>query len=224
MVNTILQKTKKSLLRPVVIFLVGILLIFLSFAFWYFIVSPIVSLGTYNFNRGTSSASIDNGSSVTLYIRTLDQEKANTSTPTDYSMSMSLVLGATGPIEMKVYVRDSPFFSFRTTNATQRNLEFNSTKYGQYNDTGRPTWLNQSISSSVPVSLIDAFTGGTTPYFVITNLNSTGSVSVTYSYSYSAQFRSSDGITLLFFVVGVIIVVGEGIVLIRRLVGRARGR
>ena len=218
-----MRSNKKSLLRPGIVFIVGLLLIFISFASWYFVVTPIVSLGTYNFNHSTTSTSIYNGSSVTIQIRSIEQQEVNQSTPTDYSMTMALVLGATGPINMKVYIRDSPIFTYTTTNATQQ-LEFNSTKYNLYNDTDRPTWLYENISASVPVSLIDAFTGGTTPYFVITNLNNTSSVGVTYSYSYSSQFRSSDGIPFLFFVVGAIIVIVEGIVIVRQLVRRVRRR
>jgi hypothetical protein len=208
--------------------LVGIILIVLSFTFWYFIVPPVVSLGTYSFSRRSVTKNISNGSSLILYfgsIRFQQQDYYNRSRPVDYSMNLTLVLGTTGPINITVYVRDAPVFSFIQSNATQHNLEFNSTKYMLFvnNQTTPPSWLHSSIYSSIPVSLGDAFTGGTTPYSIIRGLNTTQRTSVTYFYTYSAEFRDSNGITLLIFVVGAIIVIVYGIVFARRLIRRIRG-
>lgn len=209
------------------IFLIGIILIVLSFTFWYFIVSPVVSLGIFSFSRSSVTKQISNGSSLILYfgVRHLQTDTYNTSRPVDYSMNLTLVLGTTGPINITVYVRDAPVFSFIQSNATQHNLEFNSTKYMRFvnNQTTPPSWLHSDIYSSIPVSLGDAFTGGTTPNAIIRSLNTTQSTSVTYFYTYSAEFRDSNGIPLLIFVVGAIIAIVYGIVFARRLIRRIRG-
>jgi hypothetical protein len=91
------------------------------------------------------------------------------------------------------------------------------------NQTTPPSWLHPGIYSSIPVSLGDAFTGGTTPYSIIKSLNTTQTTSVTYFYTYSAEFRDSNGIPLLIFVVGSIIAIVYGVVLVRRLIRRIRG-
>jgi hypothetical protein len=139
-------------------------------------------------------------------------------------MNLTLVLGTTGPINITVYVRDAPVFSFIQSNATQHNLEFNSTKYMRFvnNQTTPPSWLHSGIYSSIPVSLGDAFTGGAAPYSIIKNLNTTGITQVIYSYTYSAEFRDSDGIPLLIFIAGAIIVIVYGIGFVRHLIRRIR--
>jgi hypothetical protein len=80
------------------------------------------------------------------------------------------------------------------------------------------------IVSPISVSLSDAFTGGTTPYMVIQNLNKTSVASVSYKYNYTAMFRNSDGLPLVIFIVGVIIVVVEGVALLRFVIRRVRER
>jgi hypothetical protein len=141
-------------------------------------------------------------------------------------MNLSLVLGTTGPINVTVYVRDAVVKSF-ISNATKHNLEFNSTKYTLLanNQTTLPPWLQQDIYSSIPVSLSDAFTGGTTPYMIVRNLNNTkNTVRVTYFYTYNAKFRDSNSNSpILMFIAGVIIAIVYGIVLVRRLIRRTRG-
>jgi hypothetical protein len=218
----------KSLRGPAAVFLIGIILIILSFSFWYFIVPPMVGLSTYSYSRPSENMQIFNGSSLTLYfgsIRFQQQDSFNKSRPVDYSMNLSIILRTTGPISMMVYIHDTSVFSFKS-NATQHALEFNSSKYTLFanNQTTPPSWLYPGIHGSIPVSLGDAFTGGTTPYLIIRNLNVTNSKSqVTYSYTYTAEFRDSDGIPLLLFIVGVIIVVVYGIVLVRHLIRRTKG-
>jgi hypothetical protein len=185
-----------------------------------------VSLGTYPLSYRETDT-IPNNSSLIVYfgkITAQSRDFYNNSRSVDYSMNLTLILGTKGPISMSVYVLDTPVFSIKS-NATQHNLEFNSTKYMLFvnNQTTPPSWLYPGIYSRIPVSLGDAFTGGTTPYLIIRNLNATQSTSVTYSYAYTAEFRNSDGIPLLMFIAGAIIVIVYGIVFVRHLIRRVRG-
>lgn len=195
------------MLRPAVIFLIGIILIALSFTFWYFAVSPMVRLDTYRIPRQSNSITIPNASSSIYYFGSNSSQAIyNESRPVDYSLNLSIEINATqktGPIRVTIYVSGNPIFK-ATTNATDRTI-----------------WCNTTNPIS---SLMDAFTGGTTPYIVIQNLNTTSATSVSYIYNYSAMFRNSDGLPLVIFVVGVIIVVVEGVVLLRLLIRRVRGR
>jgi len=143
-------------------------------------------------------------------------------------MNLSLVVGtsvAPGLINMTVYVRNGGVESL-VANTTKHILVFNSTEYNVFANNGTnpmPSWLHQNIYYSIPVSFVDAFTGGTTPYLEIQPLGTTQSTTVTYSYAYHARFRSSDGIPLLVFIAGVIITIVYGVVLVRRIIGHNRG-
>ena len=222
-----MQRTKKGLTRPVIATIIGIILIILSLTFWFYIVSPIVSLGTFTFTRPADTKTITNNT-LTIYlgsVRFQQQDLYNRSRPVDNSMTLMLTLATTNPINLNVYVRDAQVFSFMTNATTAaHNIEFNSTKYDLFvaNQTTPPTWLHESIHSGISASFLDAFTGGTTPYLTITNQNTTKTTNVTYFYTYSAEFRNSIGIPLLLFAVGLIMVIVYGITAVRRLIKRAR--
>jgi hypothetical protein len=129
-----------------------------------------------------------------------------------------------GPINVTIYARDTAVRTVQT-NFTIRTIIFNSTLYNNANAT-RPanSLVVPSVNATIPSSLLDAFTGGTTPYMIIRNLNTTSTTSVSFQYSYSALFRNSNVIPMLLFIVGVIIVVVYGIAFIRRFMKRSRGR
>lgn len=226
-----MARTKRSMLRPSIIFLIGIILIALSLTFWYFMVSPVVSLDTYGIQGQSVSKTISNASSSIYYfggIRSGEQDTYNRSRPVDYSLNLSIKIDAkTGPINVTVYVRDNPIFK-ATTNATDRTIWCNATQrliYATNNQTPPAgTIMFSDIVSPISVSLMDTFTGGTTPYMVIQNLNTTSATNVSYIYNYTAMFRNSDGLPLVIFVIGVIIVVAEGVVLLRFLIRRVRER
>ena len=225
-----MARTKRSMLRPSIIFLIGIILIALSLTFWYFMVSPVVSLDTYGIQGQSVSKTISNASSSIYYfggIRSGEQDTYNRSRPVDYSLNLSIKIDAKpGPISVTVYVRDNPIFK-ATTNATYRTILCNTTQsliYTRNNQTPPVgTIIFSDIVSPISVSLMDTFAGGTTPYMVIQNLNTT-TTSVSYIYNYTAMFRNSDGLPLVILVIGVIIVVAEGVVLLRFLIRRVRER
>jgi cytochrome bd-type quinol oxidase subunit 2 len=190
-------------------------------------VPPVVGLNTNSIAPpATSGEKIANGSSLTLYFGYVYFNSANIynkSRPVDDSFNLSLqVVADPGPISVTVYLRGSPVFSAQT-NATVRTIWCNSTLYAS-NKTTAGTIVYPNIVHSISVSLLDAFTGGTTPYMVIQNLNSTSPTSVSYFYSYTAKFRNSDGLPILLFIVGVIIAVIEGIGLLRFAITRIRER
>jgi hypothetical protein len=130
----------------------------------------------------------------------------------------------TGPINVTVYIRDNPIFK-ATTNATDRTIWCNTTLWRENNQTSPAgTIMFSNIASPISASWMDTFTGGTTPYMVIQNLNTTSATKVSYIYNYTAMFRNSDGLPLVIFIVGVIIVVVEGVAMLRFLRRRARER
>ena len=222
-----MARTRKSVLRPVVVFLIGVILIALSFMLWYYTVAPVVGLNTYKVSPGVvSQKTIANGSSLVLYFGSIYVNPApvyNKSRPVDSSFSLSINVKAdTGPIELTVYLRGNPVFSAET-NATDRTIWCNNTQAAS-NKTSPGTIVYPNVAHPISVSLLDAFTGGTTPYVVIQNLNSTAPTSVSYLYYYTAIFRNSDGLPLLMFIVGVIIAVIEGIILLRFAIERVRER
>ena len=223
-----MARAKKSVLRPAIIFLIGIVLIALSLTFWYSIVSPVVSLDTYSISNQSVSKTISNASSSIYYFGGIIFNSANIdnkSRPVDYSLNLSIEIDAkTGPISVTVYVHNNPIFK-ATTNATDRIISCNTTLWRKNNQTASAgTSLFPNIASPISVSLIDAFTGGTTPYMVIQNLNTTSATNVSYIYNYTAMFRNSDGLPLVIFIIGVIIVVVEGVTLVRFLIRRVRAR
>lgn len=222
-----LEKRRKGILLPVVLFLIGIVLIALSFTFWYSMVSPIVSQNVYSLSENGVSKSISNRSDLLLYFGSVTFKTApvvNRSRTVDSSFNLSLRIAAnTGPISLTIYVRNTPIFNAQT-NATVRTIDCNTTRYNNssYHPTG--TLVRPNVYSTVPISLLDAFTGGTTPYMIIENLNSTKPTGITYGYSYNALYRSSNGVPLILFIVGMIIAVVEGITLLRRGIRRVRQR
>jgi hypothetical protein len=216
------------MLRPAVIFLIGIILIALSFALWYYTVPPVVSLNTNSIAPpATSEEKIANGSSLTLYFGYVYFNTAdiyNKSRPVDNSFNLSLqVVANPGPISVTVYLRGNPIFSAKT-NAADRTIWCNSTLAASNKTIPAGAIVYPNIVHSISVSLLDAFTGGTTPYMIIQNLNSTSPTSVSYFYSYTARFRNSDGLPIAMFIIGVIIVVIEGIGLLRFAITRVRER
>lgn len=208
------------------IFLIGIILIALSFTLWYYIVTPVVGLSTYNIEPPSKSKTIANASSLILYFGSVNANPSplyNRSRPVDNSFTLSInVVANTGPISVTTYLRGNPVFSAKT-NATDNSIWCNSTLAASNKPPAR-TIVYPNIEHAISVSLLDAFTGGTTPYVVIQNLNSTAPTSVTYSYHYIASFRSSDGLPIAMFIVGVIIAVIEGIILLRFVITRVRER
>ena len=215
------------MLRPAIVFLIVIVLVALSLTFWYSIVSPVVSLNKYSIS-GKSVSKISNASSSIYYFGSIIFNSAtinNKSRPVDYSLNLSIAINAkTGPISVTVYVRNNPIFK-ATTNATDRIISCNTTLWRKNNQTASTgTILFPNIASPISVSLIDAFTGGTTPYMVIQNLNTTSATNVSYVYNYTAMFRNSDGLPLVIFIIGVIIVVVEGVTLVRFLIRQVRAR
>jgi len=215
-----LAKTRKSALRPIVIFLIGIILIALSFALWYYIVPPVVGLSKYSVHSlGLQTKTLENGSSLVFYPTNVN----NVSRPADDSFDLAINISASGgPIRMTVYLRGNSVFSAET-NANDSIIWCNSA-LASGSQTFSRTILYPDVVHSISVSLLDAFTGGTTPSIVIQNLNTTGATSVTYFYLYTATFRNSDGLPIAMFIVGVIIAIIEGISLLRFGITRIRER
>jgi hypothetical protein len=143
----------------------------------------------------------------------------------DYSFNLSIRIGANAgqPINVTVYVRGKPVFTAKT-NATVGTIYCNTTQQEKNQTAPKGVSMFPNIASPISVSLTDAFTGGTTPYMIIQNLNTTKSTSVSYLYNYTARFRSSDGLPIAMFIVGVIIAVIEGIGLLRFAIARVRER
>jgi hypothetical protein len=228
-----MQRTKKSLLKPGIIVLVGIILITLSFIFWYYTIPPISGLSRYDIKLQSAAApkinitpSNTSTNSSIVYFGNLiynQQPRYNQSRPIDNSFNLSMRVDATtGPINITFYVRDTAVYSVQT-NSTVRTIIFNSTLYNNAS-ANRPanTLVFPNIAAPVSSSLLDAFTGGTTPYMIIKNLN-TNATSISYQYSYSALFRNSNGIPLILFIAGMIIVIVYGITFVRRLIKHTRG-
>jgi hypothetical protein len=59
---------------------------------------------------------------------------------------------------------------------------------------------------------------------IVKNLNPANITIVSYRFYYEGTLRSSGGITLFMFIIGIIIIIIEGIVLIRTLIRRVRER
>jgi hypothetical protein len=191
-------------------------LIALSFALWYYVVPPVVGLSKYSVSS-SASKTIANSSSLVLYPVNI----FNVSQPADDSFNLAINISANeGPISLTIYLRGNSVFSAET-NATERTIWCNSV-LATSNKTFPGTILKPDVTHSIPVSLLDAFTGGTTPKMVIQNLNTTSATSVSYSYYYTASFRNSDGLPIAMFIVGVIIAIIEGINLLRFAITRIR--
>lgn len=201
--------------------LIGIVLIALSFTLWYYTIPPFTSLGRNNVTLVSAAAR-----KVTfLTSNSTNPFKAYFGSPIDHSFNLSMSISATnGPINVTFYVRDKVPPPVQT-NSTVRTIIFDSNLYNNASAARPPNSLIfQNITAVVPSSLLDAFTGGATPYMIIRNLNATSTNSVSFTYSYSTSFRHSDGIPLLLFIVGVIIIIIYGIAFVRRFIKRPRGR
>jgi hypothetical protein len=180
-------------------------------------VPPIVGLSNYSVSS-SASKTIANSSSLVLYPVNI----FNASRPTDDSFDLAINISANkGPISFTVYLRGNSVFSAET-NATDRTIWCNSALATSNRTIPASTIVYPDVVHSVPVSLLDAFTGGTTPSMVIQNLNTTSATSVSYSYHYTASFRNSDGLPIAMFIVGVIIAIIEGISLLRFAITRIR--
>jgi hypothetical protein len=213
------------MLRPTVLFLIGIILIALSLSFWYFVISPMCSLATYNPPTLTKAKNTTQ-TSATVYFGTVYHVQSyiyNWSHPVDYSFNVSFWVEVTkgGPIEVLVYVRDRPVWGPEQTSDTVKIIKCNSTLY---NSTNPSAGVFPNVAGDIPVSLLDAFTGGTTPYMVIRNLNTNSSTNFSYGFSYTALHRSGNGVTMVMFFIGVIIAIVEGVVLVKFLIRRIRQR
>lgn len=215
------------MLRPIIIFLVGIILIALSFTLWYGAVSPIVTRSAYSLSESAVSKTIANQSDLILYFGniTFQQHSVyNKSRPIDYSFNLNLSVNIDAwPSDVTVYVRDTPIFTAQT-NKTTHIIVCDTTKFN--NNSYRPTGtlVSPNVDGTVPVSFLDAFSGGTTPYLIVKNLNATQTAKITYGYAYKAFYRSSSGVPLILFVIGAIITVGEGVTLLRYAIRRTRQR
>jgi hypothetical protein len=229
-----LQRPKKGLLRPGIMILIGIILIALSFTLWYYIIPPVTYLGRYDLKVASAASSkiafLTSNSTTpsTVYFGGLVYEnkpRYNQSRPIDNSFNLSMRIDATnGPINVTIYTRNTAVFTVQT-NFTVRTLVFDSNLYNNASATRPPNSLVfPNVTAAVSSSLLDSFIGGTTPYMIIRNLNSTSTTSVSFQYSYSALFRNSNGIPLLLFIAGVIIIIVYGIAFIRRFIKRSRGR
>jgi hypothetical protein len=227
---TPLSKTLRKQLRPIIILVIGILLITLSFVFWFYTVPPFASLTTYTLNRPTTTKTLNTTASLIEYFGHNEQKAPtpfNESRPMDYLINTTLRLAVTygGPVEITVHVGDKIVFNVQT-NATMTEIRCNTTRYLSYiqNGTLPPAGIFPNITSTISASLFDAFSGGPSPYLLVKNLNTNSSTSVSYSFSYTGIRRNSSGIPLVMFIIGVIIVIIEGIVLLRALIKRLRGR
>ena len=230
-----MQSTKKGLLKPGITILVGIILIAFSFVAWYYTISPITSLSKYEYRLQPAAApkitwlttNYTNPSIVYFGNIIFNQQPIyNRSRPIDNSFNLFLRVYeiTNGPINLTIYVRDTAVFSVQT-NLTIQTIIFDSRLYNNASASRPPNSLVfPNVTAPVPSSLVDAFTGGTTPYMIIKNLNTTATTTLSYQYSYSALFRDSDGIPFLLFAVGAIIVVAYGIALVRRFIKQSRGR
>jgi len=207
-----------------VIFLIGIILIAISFVFWYFTIAPISTVDTYAIKGPKDSKEITNGSSLILSFGSIffqQSDQKNKSRPVDISLNMEIKVETSAePTNVTIYVRDTPIFTALAYTATP--LICNSTVYNSSNPVAN---VFPNITSTIPVSMLDAFTGGTTPYMIIRNLNTTTpKTTVTYQYLYGAQYRNGHFIPLLLFIIGAIITVFEGIGLLRYAIKRVRQR
>ncbi|MEM2102810.1 MAG: hypothetical protein QXM22_04785 [Candidatus Bathyarchaeia archaeon] len=225
-----MSKTLRKQLRPIIILIIGILLITLSFVFWLYIVPPFCTLTTYTLNRPTTTKTLNTTASLIEYFGHNEQKAPtpfNESRPMDYLINTTLRLTVTygGPVEVTVYVGDKIVFNVQT-NKTMTEIRCNTTRYQSYiqNGTLPPAGIFPNITSTISVSWLDAFSGGPAPYMLVKNLNTTSSASVAYNFSYIGIRRSSSGIPLFMFIIGVIIVIIEGLVLLKAFIKRLRER
>lgn len=215
--------------------LIGIILIALSFTLWYYIIPPITHLSKYDLTLVSAAApkitflTSNSTNPSTIYFGSItyqDQPRYNQSRPIDNSFNLSMRIDATnGPINVTIYARDAVAFTVQT-NFTIRTIVFDSSLYNNAS-ASRPSksLVFPNVTTTVPTLLLDAFTGGTAPYMIIRNLNTTSTTIVSFQYSYSALFRdSSSDIPFLMFMVGAVIVIVYGIVFVRRFIKRSRGR
>jgi uncharacterized membrane protein len=220
-----LKKQGRKLIRNLITLIIGIILIIASFAFWQYTVSPICSVDTYHFNRPLNTTDcLPSGSFIEYfgYIIVGQFTYFNRSRPIDYSINTNLTVEAAqgGPIEITVYAGNQIIFQTRT-NETVRKIRCSSKIYNASNP---QPGVFPNITSPVPASWSDAFTGGITSYMLVKNLNSTVSTKVSYKFSYKGMYRSSNGITLLMLAIGVILIIIEGVVFLRILIRRVRKR
>jgi len=227
---TPLKQKGRELLRPIILLLIGILLIALSFVFWFYAVPPISGLATYSLSRPTTKDPYNINATASLieyfgHNEALNPAPFNQTRPVDYFFNTTLNLRVTkdGPVNVTVYVGNQAVFNV-VTNTTMKEITCNTTRYNMYNSTNRPAGMFPNILSNVSLSLFDAFTGGPSPYMLVKNLNPANVTGVTYSFSYNGVHRSSSGITLFMFIIGVVIVVIEGIALLRIFIKRIRER
>jgi hypothetical protein len=206
-----------------IIFLIGIILIALSFVFWYFTISPVCTVDTFAIKSTKETKTITNGSSLILYFGSLffqESTHLNESRPVDISLNMEIKVETSNePVNVAIYVRDTPIFT--ALPSATAPLVCNSTVY---NSSSPVTNVFPNVTSQIPTSLLDAFTGGTTPYMIIKNLNTTTQVNVTYQYLYGAEYRKGQYVPLLLFIIGAIIAVFEGVGLLRYTIKRVRQR
>jgi len=200
--------------------LIGILLIALSFTLWYYVIPPFTSLGRNDVTLVSAGAR-----KITfLTSNSTDPSTAYFGSPIDNSFNLSMKIDTTnGPINVTIYVRNKVLTV--QTNFTIKTIIFDSSLYNNASVSRPPNSLVfPNVTAMVPSSLLDAFTGGATPYMIIRNLNATSTNSVSFTYSYSTSFRHSDGIPLLLFIVGVVIIIIYGIAFVRRFIKRPSGR
>jgi hypothetical protein len=218
-----LARPRKSILRPIVIFLIGIILIAFAFIFWYFTIAPLCTVDTYAVTGQKETKPITNGSSLILYFGTIfyqETDQKNKSRPVDVSLNMELkVETSVEPVNVAIYVRDTLIFT--ALPSPEAPLICNSSIY---NSTSSVTNVFPNVTAAIPVSLLDAFTGGTTPYMIIRNQNANTTASVSYQYLYGSQYRNGRYIPVLFFIIGIIIAVFQGLGLLRYAVRRVRER
>ncbi|MGQ9565643.1 MAG: hypothetical protein ACUVT5_03745 [Candidatus Bathyarchaeales archaeon] len=224
-----MSKTVKQL-RPIIILIIGILLITLSFVFWFYTVPPFATLTTYTLNRPSTTKNLNTTASLIEYFGHNEQKAPtpfNESRPMDYLINTTLRVTVTygGPVEITVYIGDKIVFNVQT-NTTMTEIRCNTTRYLSYIQNGipPPAGIFPNITSTISASWLDAFSGGPVPYMLVKNLNATSSASVSYSFSYTGIRRSSSGIPLFMFIIGVIIIIIEGLVLLRAAIKRLRER
>ena len=206
-------------MRPGIIILIGIVIIVLSFTLWYYIIPPFTSLS----RNSASLASAAAGKITFLTSNSTSPSTVYFGAPIDDSFNLSMTIGVTnGSVSVTVYVRDK--VCTVQTNSTIQTIVFSSSLYNNASASRPPkSIIFPNVTAVVPSSLLDAFTGGATPYMVIRNLNAS-ETSVSYTYSYSESFRNSDGIPLLLFVIGAVIIIVYGIVFVRRFIRHPRDR
>ena len=201
--------------------LIGIILIALSFTLWYFIIPPITGLSRDNVTLAPAAAP-----KITfLKSNSTNPSIVHFGSPIDHSFNLSMNIGVTnGLVNVTIYVLSKAVFTVRT-NFTTQTIIFDSSLYNN-KSVSRPakSLVFPNITATVPSSFLDAFTGGITPYMIIRDLNATSRTSVSFYYSYDALHRDSNGIPLLLFVVGAIIVIVYGIAFVRRFIESSRSR